>query len=185
MDPARIAVEVAHHIALIPVLAVLKVRQVPPAYRWVAFAFAVSWVADSAIYFGDGTWMLDYWWVPVQMGLALMAFVRSWRWLWALVLVSMASWLFLGPPDWALRVIGSVVVLAYARGPLRWPLWIYFGAGTLAYVAMVATLSMSVGYAYHAVRLLGYLAFVAVVLHYRREHVGDTTGIGHRVRAHQ
>jgi hypothetical protein len=165
--------ELAHQLGLVPLIAMLLIgRGLPRAYWLVALAFAVSWVADSIAAMTGGRWDAMYFWLPAQFALVFAAVAPTgWLllWLWALALVMSASLFMSAPdPDWFVTLAGSMAVLMLARGPLALPLAAYFGAGTLGYFWMLATLEsgvMPAWYAYQACRLIACSVFIGVVIH--------------------
>jgi hypothetical protein len=157
--------EIAHQAGLVPVIAALtQWQRTPRPYRLVAGAFAVSWIADSLSHYTSGSWGgIDYVWLPIQFALVLMAVKPDLLLLWALMLTAMASWLMSAPgPDWLLTLVGSLLVLFHARGRIAVPLWLYFGAGSIAYSGMLATMSdvLPAWYLYQGCRLTAFGAFV-------------------------
>jgi hypothetical protein len=166
--------EVAHQVGLVPALATLAHWQRTPfAYRLVALAFGMSWVGDSAARLLGGAWSASYWWLPIQFALVLVAVKPDLLVLWALALAAIASWLMSAPgPDWFLTLVGSCLVLTFARGRIALPLWIYFGAGSVAYSWMLATMESGIlpaWYLYQWCRLTAFGAFV-FMLHREAGH---------------
>jgi hypothetical protein len=156
--------EPLHLSSLVPAVFLLSWgRGVPRAWWLVGIAFGVSYVADSVIGATIHSWSGDYWWLPIQFALVLMAVKPDLLLLWALMLTAMASWLMSAPgPDWLLTLVGSLLVLFYARGRIAVPLWLYFGAGSIAYSGMLATMSdvLPAWYLYQGCRLTAFGAFV-------------------------
>jgi hypothetical protein len=164
--------EVAHQIGVIPVLGMLIFgRKLPRVYWLVALAFFVSWFADSAMHFIGGTWEAWYFFLPVQVWLMVVAFTdNAVHWLMgavALLLLLVASWTWHAPaPDQLVTVIGSVAILYMAGGRLAWPLYVYFGAGTAAYLVMVSQVGsnfMPWWYCYQGCRALSYILFIGII----------------------
>lgn len=162
--------EVAHQIGLLPILAMMAMgRKLPRAYWLVALALFVSWFADSATHFIGGAWGAWYFFLPVQLWLVLAAFTDGRRALWALALLGLTclSWVWHSPgPDQLVTVIGSVAILYVVRGPLLWPLSVYFGAGTVAYLVMTSQTGADIlpaWYAYQACRALGIIFFIGII----------------------
>jgi hypothetical protein len=155
-----------HLLPLVPAVFLLSWgRGVPRAWWLVGIAFAVSYVVDSVVGALGGRWDLgDQWWLSVQLALVLVAVKPDLLLLWALMLTAMASWLMSAPgPDWLLTLVGSLLVLFHARGRIAVPLWIYFGAGSLAYSGMLATMASNIDpawYLYQGCRLAAFGAFV-------------------------
>lgn len=161
--------EIAHQIALLPIAAVLLRgwSRVPESHRWMAAAFAVSWVWDSVIGWAGGGWETAFLFLPLQIGLAIAAFRPEWL-LEALVVLyglSLAG-MWVGPPDIAVSVLGSgaVLWLAFRTRALRWTTGLYFGVGTLAYLAMIAVPEdafMRAWYGYQGARGAAFGVFIA------------------------
>jgi hypothetical protein len=156
--------ESLHLSSLVPAVLLLSWgRGLPRAWWLVGIAFAVSYVGDSVAYALGSTWGAVYAWLPIQFALVLMAVKPDLLLLWALMLTAMASWLVSAPgPDWLLTLVGSLLVLFHARGRIAVPLWIYFGAGSIAYSGMLATMSdvLPAWYLYQGCRLTAFGAFV-------------------------
>lgn len=161
----RWMVEPLHLSSLVPAVFLLSWgRGMPRAWWLVGIAFAVSYVGDSVTYALGGSWGSDYWWPPIQLALVLVAVKPDLLLLWALMLAAVASWLMSAPgPDWLLTLVGSSLVLIYARGRIAVPLWLYFGAGSVAYSWMLATMESGIlpaWYTYQACRIAAFGAFV-------------------------
>jgi hypothetical protein len=157
-------IEPLHLSSLVPAVFLLSWgRGLPRAWWLVGIAFGVSYVADSVNNAAGGRWDLDQWWMFIQFALVLVAVKPDILLLWALLLAAMASTIFgAGQPEWFLTLVGSSLVLSYARGRIAVPLWIYFGAGSIAYAGMLATMSnaLPAWYTYKAFTLIAYAAFV-------------------------
>lgn len=172
--------EVAHQAGLVPLVAlILFAWKAPHAYWILAAAFALSWVGDSASHFYRGSWDPSFLWLPIQLSLAVAAFRGTGSaTLWSAVAIAAVAIIAQAFPgqghDWPIILVGSALVLAFARGPLALPARIYFGVGTLAYLVMVANLDalragdVRLWYAYQSCRLATYLAFVGAVVYQRR-----------------
>lgn len=173
--------EVAHQIGLIPILGMLIVgRQLPRVYWLVALGFFVSWFADSAMHFIGGTWGAWYLFLPVQIWLILAAFtdtaLSQVYVALALICLTVASWNLSHPgPEQLVTIVGSIAILYVVRGPLVWPLSIYFGAGTVARLFMVSQVGGDIlpgWYAYQTCRAVGIIFFIGIIappLIHRRE----------------
>ena len=177
--------EVAHQAGLIPLVAMLLWgRSLPGPWWLVASAFAVSWVGDSAQELSGGGWAAWYWFLPLQLALAWAAFTES-----ALERVGgLAFFTILGASsaaltapslDWMATTVGSLAVLWAAsrdESPMRWPVALYFGAGTVAYLLLVTALDSASGvadwmpywYAYQGARMSAFVAFLALLYRARR-----------------
>ena len=130
----------------------------------------VSWLGSSLQHFSGGVWWTSYLWLPVQFTLALAAFGPG-RWTLAAVscgALAASSTLLSAPgPDVLLTVVGSAAVLLVARGPLRTPAVIYFGAGSVLYLLMIQRIGgdiMPAWYAYQGARALAFVAFAMVLI---------------------
>ncbi len=159
-------VELAHQSALLPIAAVLLWRA-PALYSLVALAWAVSWVADSMAWATAGSWAALYVWVPVQVGLVLLALVDEWDRVKVLALVAFAGLVsaLVSYPDPEVLVIalGSAAIVMLAKGRIRWPLYLYFGSGTVLYLMMVSGEFMTYWYGYQASRIGAFVVFAALV----------------------
>ncbi|KKM08187.1 hypothetical protein LCGC14_1726370 [marine sediment metagenome] len=162
-------IEPLHMAALVPALA-LVVRgpsALASSYLLVALAFGVSWVGDSVAWALGGSWAALYMWVPVQVGLVLLALVDGWDRpkLLALVLCAAALSAAVSYPDPEVLVItmGSTAIVLLAKGDLRAPLYLYFGVGTLLYLMMVSGEFMTYWYGYQASRVGAFVVFAALV----------------------
>ena len=163
--------EAAHQIGLIPIVGMMLVgHRLPRAYWYLALGFFVSWFADSATHFLGGSWYVDYYWVPLQCWLVLLAFITDP----AGRLASLVSLIFLSAiahelhgagPDLLLRFGGSIAILWFARGRLAPPLYIYFGLGTLAYLVMILHYDniFPAWVVYQGCRLAAYVAFLWII----------------------
>ena len=147
-------------------------RRLPYGYWLVALAFFVSWFADSVMYFTGGEWQATYFWLPVQLWLVLLALIRApvHRLLSAIALLLLASVslaLSWPGPDYLITVAGSVAILYLARGWLAFPLYIYFGAGTVAYLIMVphagSASILTPWLWYQGCRLFAFIAFIGII----------------------
>lgn len=170
------AAEVAHQMALLPLvwLACLahagKARDA--AWWWLASAFAVSWLADTATDLLPKT--VD--WVPVLAypvaQSALVGAVFLTRRLATVLLVALAGVALLvavsggsrGPDiiltsAACLAVVGIVLERPSIPPRLRLSLLVYFGVGLIAWVGHAFRLDLGTYYAYQAVRLLGLILF--------------------------
>jgi hypothetical protein len=158
MSPALV---VAHVMSFVPAL-VVRIRRAPATYVLVAAAFAMSAFADLIALglSGHATWAVSYVLAPVQVGTILWA-LGSTRLPFALFGLALGQVVFgdLSQPDVVVTVAGSVAVLWLARDTaLAWPLFAYFGAGTVCYLMMAARIDdygafMLFWYAYQGARL--------------------------------
>jgi hypothetical protein len=166
--------EIAHQSALVPLIALLWFgRGLPRAYWLLGLAFAVSWIGDGVADAMGGSWLMVYLWMPVQFALIVVLFTESALWrvgsVVALFVLSGVSWTFSAPgPDMLVTLVGSIAVVSLVRGPLCVPIYLYFGAGTVAYFMMASLLAsphfMVAWYVYQACRLTAYALFIGLVL---------------------
>ena len=171
--------EVAHQIGLIPILGMMAMgRKLPRLYWLIALGFFVSWFADSVIHFSGGSPGAWYLFLPVQIWLIWIALTDSHRILAAVVLIvlTMISWNLTHPgPEQLVTIVGSIAILCVVRGPLVWPLGLYFGAGTVARLFMVSQVGSDIfpaWCAYQGSRALGVILFIGIIappLIHRRE----------------
>lgn len=178
MSAPRWLIEPLHLSPLVPTVFLLSWgRSVPRAWWLVGFAFAVSYVVDSVVGALGGRWNVgDQWWLFIQLALVVVAVKPDILLLWALLLTAMASSLFGGgQPDWLLTLVGSCLVLFYARGRIAVPLWLYFGAGSVAYSWMLATMEdiLPAWYTYQACRVAAFGAFVFLLYREANEPGSD------------
>lgn len=170
--------EAIHLSALAPLIAVLLFgRHLGVAWWMVALAFSISWIGDSMAHFTNGSWTCAYLWMPVQFALVILAFVdnplhRMVVLTGLLLLTVTSAQISLPGPDWLLTLVGSIVVLAVAEKVLAWPLMVYFGIGSIAYLVMIARISTE-GFAtawwwYQGSREMAIALFVALLFYERR-----------------
>lgn len=141
--------ELAHHMALAPLVWLLALRTVQsrrdPAYWWLAGAFAVSWIADALAHVVDPQLVGAVY--PVSQA-ALVCAVLGTRddakvFVVTLVGAGLASLVLDSRPDLLLRTVAWVGVagLVWDRpglGRLRGALLVTFGLGWLAWLVYVA-----------------------------------------------
>ena len=146
-------------------------RKLPRVYWLVSLGLFVSWFADSATHFIGGTWGAWYFFLPLQLWLIVIAFMDKLRpqvvVALSLVALTIGSWHLSYPgPDEIVTAAGSAAILFVARGPLCWPLGIYFGAGTVAYLFMTSQVGgdiLPAWYGYQICRVLGVLLFIGII----------------------
>lgn len=157
--------EVAHVLGLLPLVFVAALRA-PRAYWWLACAFGVSFLADSAAHVVDPFWVSRVY-VVSQAALVGAVFLDRTEALWnlaALVFLGLGG-VFLEPsgPELFTHTCawGLVALLAYeiAPQPLRRSLLVYFGWGLLAWAAYVMVPGWPSWLAYQATRLVGIALF--------------------------
>lgn len=168
--------EASHQAGLIPLAGLFCLlvsgRRPNLFHWWLAFGFAISWPADSETFFKDGSWEVWYYFVPFQMWVIASAFMKSN----GDRLISFFAFPALGVVSWGLTapgleqlvtISGSVLILMLARksGLIFWPFFIYFGAGTMAYVFMANSAPHEMTapmYVFQSCRLCAYIAFIAI-----------------------
>jgi hypothetical protein len=166
--------EVACEMALVPVVwltgRTLRGYRPGAAYWWLAGAFAVSWLADTAAHWTD-PWLVGLVYPVSQaalIGAVLLDRSEATLLVWVLVWTAIAAalWEHVQGPDVLVRTVawGSVTGLAYERpalGMLRRALLVSFGLGWLCWLAYALAPGWSSWGAYQAVRLAGLLLFCA------------------------
>lgn len=172
--------EVAHQMALLPLasVAALRVSGVQPdvAWWWLAAAFAVSWLADTAAHFlpASAGWVPSIVYPVLQTGLIVAVLMpRSLAWLvmGGLVALGLAAAVHVSAsgPDVVLRSAadGMIVLVALLRVALpvalRASLLVTFGLGWLAWLAFSRHPALSAWYLYQCCRLAGLLLFCAAL----------------------
>lgn len=160
--------ELAHHMALVPLL-VLCVRwavrgRPSPAYWWLAAAFAVSWFADWAGHWQKPIWPVSSVYPIPQAAIVLAVLTRNaWRWTVIIVAAGLTA-AILGrawtAPDLFLRAVawGAIVTLVWPRtdwGVLRWALLVYFGGGLVAWAGYALAPAWATWGAYQGCRAAG------------------------------
>ena len=155
---------------LVP-MAACYLRPTPTRYRIVACGFAWSWVGDVLMMESGGLWTMGHLWVPLQIGTVLLGLSVTRRQRWAILLgipalavVSAVT----GPPQEAMVTLaGSALVLYAARGRMAVSLYLYFGAGSVAYFVMASRAGspeiLIPWLVYQSLRLVAYGAFVFAV----------------------
>lgn len=182
----------AHQAAVVPVIAMLALvwtRSFTRSQWMIAFAFAVSWVADSVhdVLLHNGYQQaveVNQVFVPIQLGLMFLAVAQRPRTLLlGLAVATIAS--AMQPSDGyelVVPVIGGLAVSLYAwhsePSLCRMALLVYFGAGSIAwavfaFTATEASTTVLVSwYAYQVMRLVGLsLMTASVVFRPARPHL--------------
>lgn len=159
-------IELAHHSALVPLLALVISRAKVPDCFWIfACAFTISWFADSAAWFFDGSWTPLRYAVVIQTALFALAFNKRVALGTAVALAPFA--VFLPDSEIATFVIGSALVLIFARGPMTVSAILYCGLGSLFWIPMLTSVGtenfMFFWYAYQATRIAAYIEFLRQV----------------------
>lgn len=154
--------EVAHHAALLPLLACVWTERTRPEDWLIAAGFAVSWLADSAAVMLDGSWIVTKVYPTAQLGLFALA-LGSWRT--PLLLVPLAGvGLALPGPDQIVTATGSVMVLWLIGSVQRAALFAYVGIGSASYLLLTTELDsqwfMPLWHAYQLTRVTAFALFV-------------------------
>jgi len=148
----------------------------PPerAYRLIAASFVMSWAGDAGSLALGGSWAANYVTVPIQMWLVLAAVAPSRLTVAAaLGVVSIGSAVLTFPgPEILVMATGSLAAVLLVRGPICWPVYSYYGAGTLFFMlGAQSNFARWPDYeaAYQASRIGAFLLFIALVMQ-RRTH---------------
>ena len=169
--------EIAHQMGLIPLTGIIVLvcsgRRPPILYLWVAFGFAISWPADSQMFFKNGSAEVWYYFVPFQIWVIASGFMRSRAdrivSFLAFPALAVVSWELTAPEvEQVVTIAGSIVILILAKkaGGIFAPLLIYFGAGTVAYIYMANSPEHAMAapmWAYQSLRLIAYIAFTVII----------------------
>lgn len=133
--------EVAHHVALIPAIWLLLIKNRRAEWWWLALAFGVSWIADWIAHLTNPAFVSAVY--PVGqaaiVGAVLLDRTQARRFAIALALAGIAAvWLEDFAPDRFLRTIAwlGIVVMVWERplGRLRVMLITAFGLGWVAWM---------------------------------------------------
>lgn len=168
--------EIAHWMPLIPLVWLFWRNEtrhpIDAAWWWLACAFAVSWLADTAADFTpvQSRWVISLVYPVTQAALigAVLLFRKSALILLAvLVAAGIASALLFGveKPDLVLRTIASLAVVGMIWNRpalpmrLRLTLFVYFGLGLIAWAIHVRWLIVATWYPVQLVRLSGLILF--------------------------
>lgn len=157
--------EAAHFLGLLPIVFAAAFRA-PKAYWWLALAFGVSFLADSASHVVSPFWVSRVY-VVSQSALVCAVFLHRTEALWTLACLVALGLLgvFLQPagPELFTHVCawGLAALVAYevAPQPLRRSLLVYFGWGVLAWAVYVMVPGWTSWLAYQGTRALGILLF--------------------------
>lgn len=163
--------EIAHQIGAIPLvwLALLAVRghQREPQWWTLAFAFFVSWLADSAAHLMN-PWLLSIVFTVSQTALIGAVFLNAVPAMVLATLLVAVGCLAVAiegvtGPDAILSTVGALaVILCVWQSPqrrIRACLLVYFGLGQIAWLIHAKWLIVPTWYPYQAVRLVGLLLF--------------------------
>jgi hypothetical protein len=164
--------EVTHWMALVP-LAFLAWRHVTvtrsdAAYWWLALAFSVSWLADTAAHWVSPD-LVGNLYPQLQAALIAAVFLQrreAWFVTVSLAAVSLVIVALDGAAGFdvllrsvAFATVCGVVLDRWALGPLRTALLVYFGAGLIAWYAYAAWPSWATWGVYQSMRALGLVLF--------------------------
>ena len=136
-----------------------------PEWWWLASAFTVSWLADTAAHFGSGAVIsLLYPLTQASMVYAVLGNRADARiWVGMLVIVGIVGLLLGGHLDLLLRTVAwlGIVGMVWNRplGRLRLALLLYFGIGWVFWIAYVWNPDWITWGAYQGNRLLGLMLF--------------------------
>lgn len=162
--------ELAHFMALVPLawLALLRShgQRRGAAWWWLATAFAVSWLADTAAHWVD-PWQVSVVYPVSQAALVGAVFLSrtdALRLLAALVCVGWFAAIRPHRPDVLLHVVAWVAVVGvvydrWALGTLRVALFVYFGGGALAWIGYAAWPGWASWIVYQGTRAAGIALF--------------------------
>lgn len=162
--------ELAHHMALLPVVALGWKRVGEPAYWWLGLAFFVSWLADSAAHVVNPS-LVSLVYPLTQVGLVALVLVPRQdadRVLGVAALVAVSAVIVPTGLDVLLRTVawGAIAGMAWPRkdlGLLRWSLVLAFGVGLLAWYGYVLWPGWASWIIYQGVRAMGISVFCVAV----------------------
>lgn len=177
---ARGWAEVAHQMALLPLSALTAMRlrfvRRDAAWWWLAAAFAVSWLADTAAHVlpSSAGWVPSVVYPVVQAGLVaavLMPRVIAWLVLGGLMGIALVAAVRVSAsgPDVVLRSAADLTIVAIAivrvalPVALRASLLVTFGFGWLAWLAFSRHPALPAWYLYQCCRLAGLVLFCAAL----------------------
>lgn len=163
---------VAHHMALVPLvwLGWLHYRKRDPgiAWWWLAGAFAVSWLADTAAHWVS-PWMVSPVYLVGQASIIGLVFLSRREALILIVVLTVTGllavfWRGVSGPDVLLHTVAwlSVVGILYELRQLerlRTALLVYFGVGLLVWWGYAIWPGWTSWLLYQTVRLIGILLF--------------------------
>lgn len=163
--------EVAHWIGLVPLCWLAVRRSSNAAYWWLAVAYGISWLADTAAHWVD-PWLIGMvypvsqaaligavlltrkqaeWFTVALMGTGLVAALEGG--MGANVLVAVVAW----------GGICGLVIDRFGMDQLRTALLFSFGGGLVAWLAFAGSPSLMTWGLYQSVRLIGTLMFCYAV----------------------
>jgi hypothetical protein len=153
-------------------------RRRDAAWWWLAGAFAVSWLADTAadLLPRNAGWVPSLIYPVAQttiVAAVLLPRRSAWWLLSALVAVGLAAAVHVSAqgPDILLRSVADLIVVAILAvrpelpNPLRLGLFIYFGLGWIAWMLHAERLSLATWYPYQVCRLAGLILVSLAATH--------------------
>ncbi len=162
--------EIAHWMAILPLafLAIVR-RRCDAAYVWIAGAFAVSWLADTAAHWIN-PWAVTLVYPITQSTIILAALLPRQDAIGALALYAVVAGAVIvlrgtQGPDVVLHSVASLSVVYVAwrewtlPARLRASLLVYFGVGLVTWLIHVQWLVVETWFPYQASRLIGLLLF--------------------------
>lgn len=157
----------AHHMALVPLAWLALRRERRALWWWIAGAFAISWLADTAAHFGDPLLFGTVY--PVgQAGLIALVLAKRIEALALIGLLMVAGivavlWEGVSGPDLFLETVAAAVVVSVAWNledrRLRATLLQAFGVGWLAWVGYTLSPDWTSWGLYQGVRAVSLLLF--------------------------
>lgn len=174
--------EVAHQMALAPVfllgIGLILGRDPERDHLLFAAALGTSWIGDSIARFAGSSFDHIYLWAPVQIALTYAAVVQSWtkkRVTETAIVYSVALTAHVLLPDktFILWSIGGIGLIYCGRNsPLVWPIFVYFGLGTVAYFFMLERFRqpdfMQAWYAYQGCRAIAIMMLCGIIIRSQR-----------------
>lgn len=152
--------ELAHQMALVPVLVAGWMWLHDRPVDRVVLVFLVAWLADWVTHWG-AQWMVAALYPAVQA----LVVVRGWRWGMVVMMASGSSLAFGGSgPELFARTVAWGSILAHDR---RRSLLVYFGLGLLAWAWYAVVPGWSSWSAYQAIRAVGIGMYTVTMI--RRE----------------
>ncbi len=161
--------EIAHQMSLLPLTVLSGLRlgghRCDPAYWWIAGAFAVSWLADTAAHWVN-PWTVTLVYPITQSTIILAALLpRQATMRWLLVVGGVAVLAVVlddtRGPDLLLHTVASIAVVWAVfeewtlPSRLRAALLVYFGVGWLTWLIHAEWLVVATWYPYQLARLAG------------------------------
>ncbi len=183
--------EIAHQIALLPVLAlgwaILKNRIPRKEYALLTSAFFMSWVGDSLSTNPEQSVNWLYFWAPAQIIFAFASIIEKWNLRRVSINTAVCTFTLLltqlNPETGVyLWTIGSIGLLALGRrSAVRIPLFIYFGLGTVMYLLMINSIPspqvMNLWILYQSCRLAALVSLCILILRTKGGQSWKTFGL--------